>query len=103
MLISDASISGYVSSAEKIISDIKQTAVEPYKNKFDWGEYWISVSSSIVGAFIFSILLVLLVFLAEEQIKSIIAPLVYEQQEEGTNNAIQPTVEPLRGSTPADG
>lgn len=79
MLISDIAITEYVTSAEQIISDIKQSAIDPYRNKFNWREFWVSVGSSVLGAFLFSVLLVSLVFIAEEQVKSVIAPLIYEQ------------------------
>jgi hypothetical protein len=67
----------YINSAAQIITDIKQTAIAPYKNKFKWGEFGVSVGASVLGAFLFLLLLIVLVYAAEEQVKSLVAPLVY--------------------------
>jgi hypothetical protein len=93
MLISESAIKEYIGSAEQIISDIKQTAIDPYRNKFNWGDFWVSVGSSVLGAFIFSVLLVSLVFIAEEQVKSIVAPLVYEQKKEVKQNNLNKVIQ----------
>jgi hypothetical protein len=76
-LISPSSMDEYINSAAQIITDIKQTAIAPYKNKFKWGEFGVSVGASVLGAFLFLLLLIVLVYAAEEQVKSLVAPLVY--------------------------
>ncbi|MDO3383010.1 hypothetical protein [Gilvimarinus algae] len=97
MMESESEIRGYVVAAERIISDIKETAIEPYKSSFNWKDYWISVSSSVLGAFFYSVLLVIMFVVAEEQIKSWVAPMVYERQsiqtpaDQNSNNSMQPT------------
>ncbi len=100
-LVSDSSIGEYIASAIQIISDIKQTAIAPYKNKFKWGEFWISVGASVVGAFLFLLLLIVLIYVAEEQIKSIVAPLVYEETN-STNEKVNPNDALKRDAEEAD-
>jgi len=44
----------YVLSSQQIVSDLQQTAIKPYLTKFNWKDFWISVSASVVGAFFFT-------------------------------------------------
>ena len=77
-LISEAAIKDSIFSAQQIITSIQDAAIEPYTKKFNLGEFWISVCASIVGAFAFSIIIIGLIFVAQEEIKSVVAPLIYE-------------------------
>lgn len=79
MLISEVAIKDNIIAAQQIITSIQDAAIEPYKKSFNWGEFWVSVGASIVGAFIFSVLIIGLVFVSQEQIKSVVAPILYEE------------------------
>ncbi|MEV8190547.1 MULTISPECIES: hypothetical protein [Bacteria] len=87
MMESEAEIRGYVLAAEQIIADLKESAIKPYKSGFSWKDFWVSVGASVLGAFLYSVLLLVLFIVAEEQIKSWVAPMVYEnrQQLDGSN------------------
>ena len=67
-LLTDEAIEGYVSRAESLVDDMTQAIIEPYEKQRVIRYFWRGVASSVLGSFIFTLLLVLVFWLAREQI-----------------------------------
>lgn len=68
-LLKEQSIAGYISRAESILDEYNQALIEPYKAN-DKGVFWVSVASSVVGSFLFSVIILLIFWLGKEQVKT---------------------------------
>lgn len=68
-LLTDEAIEGYVSRAESLVDNMTQAIIEPYEKQRSIRDFWRGVASSVVGSFIFTVLLILVFWLAREQIR----------------------------------
>lgn len=75
-LLTEDSIQHYVIVAESIIQNENETIIEPYKKTFNWPAFGYSTMSSVLGGFIYSVLLLVLFWVAGSQILSWLQSLV---------------------------
>lgn len=68
-LLTDEAIEGYVSRADALVDSSTQAIIAPYENQHSTREFWRGVASSVLGSFIFTVLLVFIFWLAREQIR----------------------------------
>lgn len=69
-LLTKHAIEGYISRAESIIHDSNQSLISPYINSSSTNSFWVNVLSSVVGAFLYSILLIVFFYLGKDQIST---------------------------------
>lgn len=87
--ISEHEVRGYVAEAERIVSFMKEDAIRPYLTRFSWRDFWIAVAASAVGAFVFSVLLLGLIYLAQEQVRSWILPATSTSEQIGNREQLK--------------
>lgn len=69
-LLTAQAMEGYITRAEIFESELIEKAIKPIINKQSSESFIRSVMSSTIGSFVFSLLLVIVFFLAKDQIKS---------------------------------
>ena len=69
-LLTDQAMEGYVSRAETLVDNITAAVVDPYIRKQTTKEFWMAVASSVVGSFLFALGLMVMFWLAKDQIRA---------------------------------
>ena len=67
-LLTEQAIEGYISRAETIIQDTNNALIAPYIMTKTNNSFWKNVLSSVVGAFAYSLLLIIIFYLGKDQI-----------------------------------
>lgn len=68
-LLTEEAIKGYVSRAEKLVEKYDKALLEPYISRNN-NNFWLNVWSSIVGSFLFSLIIVLVFYFGSEQLST---------------------------------
>jgi predicted PurR-regulated permease PerM len=68
-LLTEQSIAGYVSRAESILDEYNQALIGPYKDRPN-SSFASNVLSSVIGSFVFSLIIVAAFYLGKEQVQS---------------------------------
>lgn len=69
-LLTEDCIKGYVSRAEAIVDTAAIELRAPYEKAFNAKQFWISVGASVLAGFLYSLLLILIFWIAHDQITS---------------------------------
>lgn len=69
-LLTEDSILGFVTRAEHLVEKAASEIREPYKATIDSKQFWMSVWSSVLASFIYSIILLIVFWVAKDQIIS---------------------------------
>lgn len=67
-LLSDASLNAHLRVAEEMQLSETQDVLQPFMRKESIKNFWHSVSASVVASFIYSVLLIVIFIVAQEQI-----------------------------------
>jgi len=69
-LLTEQAIQGYVARAESFTDGVINAALEPMLREKRHASFWDGVASSILGSFLFSILLLIVFWVGKDQIES---------------------------------
>lgn len=83
-LLSDMTLSTNIDLSVSELDSFSKDEIDKVKTKNGWKNFWLSTFSSIVGSFLFTLIIILLFLMGENQIKSWIKDDINEKDKDKT-------------------